>query len=277
MADAQAAAGGAQSGSLWLTLDERINCHIPGHAEISATLARISEEGAWVRAALELKISSFLTLEWKALSDRALRLPGQIVGRKQEPDSVVSYYGVRFQNLPAADRDLLVGKILEVDRQSKARPERESTIASRVAAQLNTKRAAFRANVSFDTLYARAGQKTKRLGKASNLSTGGMRLETIEHFDDGDMLDFMLTLPEEVLKQAKLAPSGDKTIHGVSVHPFDKMPLKGRVVKVLKEVSNPRWQYGIAFVDPTPHVVDELRRYIHLSQLHELTERNRDA
>ncbi|HXF33858.1 MAG TPA: PilZ domain-containing protein [Candidatus Acidoferrales bacterium] len=277
MAEGQAAASGTRNSALWLTLEDRVNCHIPGQPAIAATLARISEEGAWVRAGLELQVATFMTLEWRGLAERALRLPGQVVGKKQEPDSIVCFYGVRFQNLANPDRDALVGKILEVDRRTKARPERESSIATKVAAQLNTKRAAFRANVSFDTLYSRAGQSTKRLGKASNLSTGGLKLETIEHFDDGSMLDFMLTLPGDVLKRAKLAPSGDKTIHGVSVRPFEKMLIKGRIVKVFREDGNPRWSYGIAFVDQTQHMTDELRRFIHLSQLHELAERGRDT
>jgi hypothetical protein len=91
------------------------------------------------------------------------------------------------------------------------------------------------------------------------------------------MLDFALELPNDVLKRAKLAPGGGKTIHGVSVRPFERMPLKGRVVKAFKEDGNPRWHYGIAFVDATPYVTEELRRFIHLSQLHELAERSRDA
>jgi hypothetical protein len=277
MPDAQPAATPARNSALWLTLEDRINCHIPGKPAVAGTLARISEEGAWVRAALELQVATFMTLEWQALAERSLRLPGQIVGKKQEPDSIVCFYGVRFQNLPNTDRDALVGKILEVDRRTKARPSLESSIASKVAAQLNTKRAAFRANVSFDTLYSRAGQSAKRLGKASNLSTGGMKLETIEHFDDGAMLDFAMTLPNDVLKRAKLGPSGDKTTHGVSVRPFERMPLKGRVVKIFREEGNPRWHYGIAFVDPTPYDTEELRRFIHLSQLHELAERSRDV
>lgn len=277
MPDVQTAGGGARNNALWLSLDDRVNCHIPGQPAVAGTLARISEEGAWVRAALELKVATFMTLEWRGLAERPLRLPGQIVGKKQEPDSIVCFYGVRFQNLPNTERDALVGKILEVDRRTKARPEQESSIALKVAAQLNTKRAAFRANVKFDTLYSRAGQTAKRLGKASNLSTGGLKLETIEHFDDGAMLDFALELPNDVLKRAKLAPGGGKTIHGVSVRPFERMPIKGRVVKIFKEEGNPRWHYGIAFVDLTPYVTEELRRFIHLSQLHELAERNRDA
>lgn len=276
MAQGQAAAGGTRTNSLWLTVDERVNCHFSGQPTIAATLARISQDGAWVRAASELQVGATVTLEWKAVSDHALRLPGQITGKKQEPDSISSFYGVRFVNVPPADRDALMGKILEVDRRSKARPQLDSSISAKIAAQLNTKRNAFRANVTFDTLYARVGQSTKRLGKASNLSTGGLRLETIEHFEDGTMLDFVIDLPADVLKQ-KLAPSGDKTIHGVSVKPFEKIPMKGRVVKIFREEGNPRWQYGIAFVDVTPHVTEELRRYIHLSQLRELAERHRDA
>jgi hypothetical protein len=274
MADAQPA---VRSAPLWLTLEDRVNCHIPGQQAIAATLARISEEGAWVRGAVELQVATFLTVEWRNLANKALHLPGQIVHKKQETDAVVSYYGVRFQNLGNADKDALVGKILEVDRRNKARPERESSISKQVASHLNTKRAAFRANVSFDALYAKPGQSAHRLGKASNLSTGGMRLATIEHFEDGTELNLTLSLPDDFMRSAKAGKDGVKTIHGIPVREFEKMNLRSKVVKAFREEGNPRWIYGIAFIDPSPHDVEELRRFIHISQLRELAQRSGNA
>ena len=188
-------------------------------------------------------------------------------------------YGIRFVNLSRSTLDMLVREIMELDRRNKAkmRPSQESSVSGKVAAQLGTKRAAFRAPVAFPAKYAKLGQVAKRMGQASNVSTGGIGFETIETFDVGTVLDFQLDLPGDVLTRAKLAPSGDKTVHGIPVRPFERLNVKGKVVKALRPKPTSPWQYGIAFLDPDPLVVEELRRYIHLSQLDHLTSRIQDT
>lgn len=273
MADSRPSTPTTHNGALWLTVMDEISCHVPGMGVIPGTLARISEQGAWLRAGMDLEVAAFLTVEWRTRADVALRLPSRVVQRKQEEDAIFGFYGVRFHNLEERDKDILAKEIVEVDRRTRVRPREDSSIAQKVASQLNTKRAAFRANVEFDIQYMKAGQNARRIGKASSLSTGGLRLETIEQFEEGTVLHLHVALPDEVLKRAKLAPGGDKTIHGVSVRPFERLMLKSRLVKAFKDKNNPRWQYGVAFLDPSAHDVEELRRFIHLSQLHELTER----
>ena len=164
---------------------------------------------------------------------------------------------------------------LEVDRRGKARPEKESFVSKQVSEKLGTKRAAYRVATMFDTRYGREGEN-KRPGKARNVSSGGIGFQTIETFPLGTVLEFALDLPTEVLKRAKLAPGGEKTIHGVPVRPFEKLVVKGRVVKADRPKLTVPWEYGIAFVDPDPLAVAELRRYVHLSQLDALNRGIRD-
>jgi hypothetical protein len=261
---------------LWVDVNQPVSFEVPGMVvAVPGVLTRLSEEGAWVRSEVEVEVGKPISVDWKCRVDKPFRLPGRIVTMKQEPDSTIRLYGLRFVDLPRHDLEELIREILDIDRRAKARPERESSVSKQVAAQLGTKRAAFRASVEFDAKYGRPGQ-SMRSGKASNVSTGGLALETIETFEVGVVLDFLLDLPTDVLKKAKLAPSGDKTIHGVPVRPFERLKVKGKVVKATRPKQSSPWSYGIAFVDPDQLVVDELRRYIHLSQLDTLTNRIKD-
>lgn len=266
---------------LWVNLSHSVTCEVAGLlVPFNGTMTRLSEQGAWLAAEIEIQVGRQMKLDWRPRTDKPMTLQGQIVTMKQEqPESLLRLYGVRFINLTKNNLDVLIREIMEIDRRNKAkeRPQQESSVSRQVAAQLGTKRAAFRAPVAFPAKYAKVGQIAKRMGQASNVSTGGIGFETIETFEVGTVLDFQLDLPGDVLERAKLAPSGDRTVHGIPVRPFERLNVKGKVVKAVRPKPTSPWQYGIAFLDPDPLVVEELRRYIHLSQLDHLASRIQDS
>lgn len=261
---------------LWVPLNHPVTCEVKGHAQpFAATLTHLSEQGAYARSETDVAVGSFIDIAWLIRIDRPLRLPGQIVSMK-ETETTARLYGIRFVPLGQAAHAILMREILELDRRRKARPEKESEVAKKVASELGKKRAAYRVPVAFAARYGPPGE-AKRPGKARNLSSSGIGFETIETFPVGAILEFALDLPTEVLKRAKLAPGGEKTIHGVSVRPFEKLNVRGRIVKAARPDIASLWEYGIAFIDPDPVAVNELRRYVHLSQLDALNKGVRGA
>lgn len=243
----------AKAAVLWVNLTHQVTCAVSGLiVPFSGTLTRLSEQGAWVRAEIELEVGRPVRVHWRPRIDRQLALPGQIVAVKPQPESLARDYGIRFVNLPRADVDFLVREILDVDRRSKAHPERESSVAKQVAAQLSTKRAAYRVPVAFDVQYAQPGH-ARHTGKAANVSTGGLGFVTIETLPVGTTVEFWLDLPTTVLKATD--------------RPFEKLHVKGHVVKAVRPDKKRPWEYGIAFFDVDPLAVAELRRYVHLSQV----------
>jgi hypothetical protein len=250
-------AAGARPSVLWVAVGHQVVFEVPGLiVPCPGVLARLSEEGAWLRAEIELESGKPIAVNWRARVDRQVRLTGQIVAVKPQPESLVRDYGIRFVNLPRADADFLVREILDIDRRQKARPERESFVAKQVAAQLGTKRAAYRVPVAFDVQYAQTGH-ARHTGKAANVSTGGIGFLTIETLEVGTVLEFWLDLPTTVLKPGE--------------RPFEKLHVKGRVVKAVRPDKKRPWEYGIAFFDEDSLVVAELRRYVHLSQVSALS------
>jgi hypothetical protein len=250
-------AANASPAALWVSLAHQVSCTVSGlMVPVSGTLIRLSEQGAWVRAEIELEVGRQMRVDWRPRVDRQLQLSGQIVGVKPQPESLVRDYGVRFVNVARADNEFLVREILDIDRRSKAHPERESSVSKQVAAQLRTKRAAYRVGVAFDVHYAQTGH-ARHIGKASNVSTGGLGFLTIETLPLGTTLEFWLDLPTAVLKAAD--------------RPFEKLHVKGRVVKAVRPDKKRPWEYGIAFFDEDPLAVAELRRYVHLSQVNALS------
>src|SRR5580658_6200085 len=99
----------AKPSVLWINIAQQVNCEVPGLlVPFPAILTRISEQGAWVRAEIDVEVGKPLRLDWNCRVDRALKLPGQIVTMKQEPSTLVRMYGIRFVDVPKADLEFLV-------------------------------------------------------------------------------------------------------------------------------------------------------------------------
>lgn len=251
-----------------------ITVHMKFNPDFVATLVDISESGCRLRAAITLDIGSDIFFDWNRHNKPPLRLSGRVMTRRRTQGMMLYDYGIAFQGLKQDIKDAIISETLELQRREAMRnAPTESSVAKQVAQQLGTKRSAYRATVEFEVFYTVPGRFGKHPGTASDLSLGGVRLETTEKLPEGTIIDFVFTLPNQYLKvyegereETEISPFGArKVVKKANVRPFEEMRLRGRVVKVLKEGA--KVQHGIAFVDPHPYTVSELGRFIHAVQL----------
>lgn len=261
-----------------------VTMHMKFNPDFVATLIDISETGCRIRAAITLDIGVDVFFDWNRHNKPPLRLNARVMTRRRTQGMMLYDYGLAFQGLKQDLKDAIITETLELQRRDAMRnAPMESSMAKQVAAQLGTKRSAYRATVEFEIWYTVPGRFGKRPGTASDLSLGGMRLDTTEKLPEGTLVDFLFTLPNQYLKvyegeheETEISPFGSrKVVKKSNVKPFEEMRLRGRVVKVLKEGA--KVQHGIAFVDPHPFVVSEIGRFIHAVQLTRLRASTRNV
>jgi hypothetical protein len=132
--------------------------------------------------------------------------------------------------------------------------------------------------VEFDVLYALDGRTGRRHGRANDLSAGGLRLSTDEDFLKGSILELYFTLPadfiagltieKEVFKQTPfgLRPETVKTVP----HPFAPMRMRAVVLSTFYLPALRTLAHGLKFIDIDAETKEELQRFVHLWQLHQI-------
>jgi hypothetical protein len=144
------------------------------------------------------------------------------------------------------------------------------------------KRTSFRMPVEFDVLYALGGRTGRRHGRANDLSAGGLRLSTDEDFLRGSILDLDFTLPDdfmvgltiekEVFKQTPFGLRPEVVRQAPA--PFAPIRMRGTVLSTFYLPATKTLAHGIKFVEIKSETQEELQRFIHLWQLHQIRLRN---
>ncbi len=132
--------------------------------------------------------------------------------------------------------------------------------------------------VEFDVLYALQGRDGRRYAHATDLSAGGLRLSTDEDLLAGSVLDFdfelpvdfleELTIEKEVFEQTPfgLRPESVKT----TPPPFSPMRMRAVVLASFYLPGSRTLAHGTKFTEIEPETKEELQRFIHLWQLHQI-------
>lgn len=273
----KAPGSGSRRSSFRTTVMANITVHVKAQPDFAGTLVDISESGCRLRAAFSLNIGTELSFEWSRFGKPPLRLVGRVMTRRRTQARTLYDYGIAFATVSEATKDAIISETMELQRREALRnAPTESSIAQQVADKLGTKRSAYRAKVTFEVSYLLPGRPGKRNATASDLSLGGLRLTTDEKLPEGTVIDFQFRLPNKVLviyenerQEIEHSPFGERVVTKRAViRPFEEMRLRGRVVKVLREL--PKVELGIAFLDPHPFAVSELSRFIHAVQLAKL-------
>jgi hypothetical protein len=132
--------------------------------------------------------------------------------------------------------------------------------------------------VEFDVLYTLRGRPGRRHGLANDLSAGGLRLSTDEDLLKGSVLDFDFSLPDEFVDELtiekevfKQTPFGLRPETMKSAPPrFSPMRMSAIVLATFYLPSAKALAHGTKFVDIDTGTQEELQRFIHLWQLHQI-------
>ena len=140
------------------------------------------------------------------------------------------------------------------------------------------KRSSFRMPVRFEVRYTLRGRIGRRCGWAIDLSAGGMRLSTDEDLPVQSVLDLEFQLPEDFLTELaaekevfEQSPFGLRPeMMTTKPAPFAPIRVEGEVLSSYFVLPAKLFAYGIKFVAIEPEVQEELQRFVHLWQLHQL-------
>lgn len=132
--------------------------------------------------------------------------------------------------------------------------------------------------VEFDVFYALRDRPGRRSARANDLSAGGLRISTDEDLIKGSILDLDFRLPDEFLADLTvekevfeqtpfgLRPESVKT----TPPPFEPMRVSAMVLSTFYIPSTKQLAHGTKFVDVDEGTREELQRFIHLWQLHQI-------
>ncbi|MGB6985699.1 MAG: PilZ domain-containing protein [Candidatus Aquilonibacter sp.] len=140
------------------------------------------------------------------------------------------------------------------------------------------KRSSFRMPVEFDVMYTMRGRQGRRHGRANDLSAGGLRLSTDEDFLKNSVLDLDFQLPDEFIGDLtiekevfKQTPFGLRPETVKSTPPsFAPMRMSGTILSTFYVPASKSLAHGMKFIDIPEEVQEELQRFIHLWQLHQI-------
>lgn len=143
------------------------------------------------------------------------------------------------------------------------------------------KRSAYRASVEFPVFYTVLGREGTRTALANDLSNGGMRLVGDEDFINDAEVTFRFTLPNDLIRGVQVekeveevTPRGKrKKIIMVPPDPFRPMSLNGKMVIAFLNVRRRKFMHGVQFLELDDKTREEIQRFIHVWQIHQLRQR----
>ena len=127
-------------------------------------------------------------------------------------------------------------------------------------------------------MYTLRGRTGRRHGRANDLSAGGLRLSTDEDFIKGSILELDFTLPDEFISELTIekevftqTPFGlrPETVKSAPP-PFAAMHMSATVLSTFYVPATKQLAHGTKFIDVPAETQEELSRFIHLWQLHQI-------
>lgn len=140
------------------------------------------------------------------------------------------------------------------------------------------KRSSFRMPVEFEVFYTLASRSGRRHGRANDLSAGGLRLSSDEDMLKHSKLELDFRLPDDFLEDLTVEKEVfEQTPFGlrpgtVKEQPpkFEPMTVSAVVLSTFYDVTSKKLAHGIKFENQSEHIKEELQRFVHLWQLHQI-------
>ncbi len=132
--------------------------------------------------------------------------------------------------------------------------------------------------VEFDVLYTLRGRTGRRHARANDLSAGGLRLSTDEDLLKESLLELEFRLPDEFLAGLTVEKEVfEQTPFGLRPEtvkaqppPFEPMHVRAMVLSTFYIPATRQLAHGMKFVDIARETQEELTRFVHLWQLHQI-------
>lgn len=244
---------------------------------VYATLLNISETGCRVRSLILLDRKRTIQFELKLPGRNSIALKGRIVARSSPSNGAGFEYGLSFDELSNAQRDVLAREVVEIQRReaaNRAGARDRAATAAPSSPPVKQRRRSVRTLVSFPVRY-RLASRSSVAAQACDISAGGLRLLCAELLAPGARVEVRFRLPSDVLEiyalaedRVEISPFGDQ--RNVRVpnlrRPFDEMVAEGKVVSRFRPARG-RDVYGIQFIDLDGYQREEIARFTHATQL----------
>ena len=132
--------------------------------------------------------------------------------------------------------------------------------------------------VQFDVFYALKGRNGRRFAKANDLSAGGLRLICDEDMLKHSHLELDFRLPDDFLEGLivekevfEQTPFGLRPTKIKEQAPgFEPMTLKAQLLSTFYDTNKRQLAHGIKFEDVPEEIKEELARFVHLWQMHQI-------
>ncbi|GAC1391592.1 MAG: hypothetical protein NVSMB31_09130 [Vulcanimicrobiaceae bacterium] len=215
-----------------------------------------------------------------------LHLGGVIRTKRYAEAEHIYFYGVKFDEMKAAEHDVLLQEISylerrlivhkrgEADSPAKKAPAVALTASSKKKAQ--QARSAFRVSWPFQMTYTVPGLPGIHRATALDTSAGGMRIATDMVLRREWVLELTFTMPAQVLEVLEQHESVNTSeLFGnryalkskvIKQRPFAPITVRAHVVPGIQE-SRGRYVHGISFKDADHLVREEITRFVHAAQL----------
>ncbi|MBV8722269.1 MAG: PilZ domain-containing protein [Candidatus Eremiobacteraeota bacterium] len=245
-------------------------------APVYGTLINISESGCRLRSLILLDRNRLIEFELTRPGSQGIKLRGRVLSRAT-PQSDAGYeYGVAFEELSAAQSDLLAREIAEMQRRAAGARIAAREAAKYVAGGGKQRRTSVRTLYSVPVRY-RPVNRSAAMGEANDLSAGGLRLLCPDVLAIGSELEIRFTLPSAVLtvypaaeQRFEITPFGQRRVHVPdNRRAFEEMAVRGRIL-ARYESEQSREVYGVAFTDIDGYQREEIARFTHAVQLSRL-------
>jgi hypothetical protein len=187
-----------------------------------------------------------------------LRLAGKLRKVTYTASDRTFRYAIAFDSLSEATRDDLARFIHEEQRRALSLTRRGfEEEGPKPPTRLQELRAHRRVEVNIPVSFTVGTTPGMFEGVAVDVSTGGLRLISDRVLRQEWDVNVRLTLPNDVLRVLH-ARSG-------SQHPFSELRLKARPLPGVKQTRG-RYMQSLVWVNPDPHVTDEINRFVEAAQ-----------
>ncbi len=240
---------------MYLRIDVRVSgVRIP----VPATLVDISAGGCQIHARTMLKPHLSVEFDLPRAGMAPLRLGGKLRKVTYTASDRTFRYAVEFDAVDDLTRDDLARFIHEEQRRSLSSSRRGAEDERpKPPTRLQELRAHQRVEVNIPVTYSIGTTPRLLEGVAVDVSTGGLRLISDRVLRQEWDVNIRFTLPNDVLRVLHPRAGAQR--------PFSELRLTARPLPGVKQTRG-RYMQSLVWVNPDPHVTDEIHRFIEAAQ-----------